>query len=179
MKRILYLVNLTLLIFNVSIDGQNTNPQADHEYDILNAFTGNWHIYLEARDSLNGPLYKVEWTLIGQRVLRGYFLETKQVWKAKGIETNGIELAAYDPIKKTCISNIGYDDGSRIYSTWAFVNDSTIIEHCTNYYPDGKVISFRNTWIFSADRMSLTFNGEDKKDGTWWTSCEGKGVKSK
>lgn len=40
-------------------------------------------------------------------------------------------------------------------------------------------MKWRNTFTFSSDRMSFSLTGEEEKDGTWWTSMTGKGVKTK
>jgi len=177
MKRIANVISVVVLVFTTTISAQTTAPQASPEYNILDAWAGEWTIQLEAKDSPTGPAYKVDWTLKGRRILGGYFLEVLHVWKAKGIEQNGVEITGYDPIKKICMTHVSYDDGNWIISTPTFINDRTCIEIGTEYFPDGKVTKMRNTWNFSPDWMSLSFKEEDEKDGTWWTSMEGKGIR--
>ena len=179
MNRIAIAVCAFALLPSVVAQGQTSNLHAGPEYNILDTWAGIWTIQLEAKDSQTGPTYKVEWILKGRRTLGGYFLEVQHVWKAKGIETDGIEVTGYDPIAKAFSTHIFYDDGSSIISAPMFANDETCIENGTEYRLDGKPSKIRVTWNFSPDRKSLSVKREDEKDGTWWMSFQGKGVHSK
>jgi len=178
MKRIVFVVSVAVLVFAVAVQAQTSAAQPGPEYKILDAWTGDWIIQGEAKDSSSGPLHKFDWTLKGRRILGGFFLEIHQVWKAQGNVQNGVEITGFDPTKKTCMTHIFFDDGSWIISTQTLINERTRIENGTTYYPDGKFMKWRCTWDFSSDWMSLSVKGEVEADGKWWTSFEAKGVKT-
>jgi phage pi2 protein 07 len=74
------------------------------------------------------------------------------------------------------MTHIFYDDGSWLYSTPNFTDKGTCIENGATYYPNGKVDTWRYTWNFSDDMMSLVVKGENLKDNVWWKAFEGKGT---
>jgi len=171
-----------LLLCTHGIQAQTTetkSTKAGSEYNVLDAWSGNWNIQLEARDSISAPYYHVDWTLNGQRILNGYALEVIHLWKTKNFIQNGIEITGYNPEKKECMTHIFYDsDGSWINSTPTFTDKRTCIENGTMYYPNGEVQIFRVTWKFSEDMMSVDVKGENMNDNIWWIQMEGKGTKT-
>jgi hypothetical protein len=177
MKRIVFVVSVAVLVFSVAVKAQTSVPQPGPEYKILDAWAGEWTIQVEVKDSPSGPAYKVDWTLKGQRILGGFCLQVHHTWRAKGAVQNGLEVTGYDPTKKACMTHVFYDDGSWINSTPTFINERTCIETGTENFPDGIVKKLRVTWEFSPDFMSLSVKEEDEKDGTWWTSMAGKGIR--
>jgi Protein of unknown function (DUF1579) len=179
MKRFAIVISVVVLVFATTISAQTTAPQAGPEYNVLDAWAGEWNIQAEVKDSPSGPAHRVDWTLKGKRILGGFFLEVRHISIIEGTVQNGLEVTGYDPTKKACITHIFFDDGSWVISTPTFINDRTCIEIGTEYFPDGKVVKWRNTWNFSPDWMSLSVKGEDEKDGTWWTSMEGEGIRPK
>jgi hypothetical protein len=177
MKRLALAVCLVILVSAVTVRAQSNTVQPGPEYNVLNAWTGDWNVQGEAKDTESGPAYKVYWTLKGQRILGGFFLEIHHIWKAQGTVQTGLEVTGYDPTKRACMTHIYYDDGSWIISTPTFIDERTCIENGSTYFPDGKVKKWRYTWNFGPDSKSLEVKGEDDRDGTWWTSFEGKGVR--
>jgi len=175
------IIALFLLLCSNGVLAQTTppvSPKAGSEYNVLNAWAGTWIIKGEARDSISGPFYNVDWTLCGKRILNGYAIEISHKWVTKSFTQNGLEVTGYDPIKKICITRIFYDDGSWLNSTPSFTGSTTCIENGNTYYPNGKVDIWRYTWNLSNDWMSLNVKGESLKDNIWWKSFEGKGIKS-
>jgi hypothetical protein len=174
------MITVFLLFCTTRIQAQTTqtvSPKAGSEYNVLDAWSGNWTIQGEARDSLSEPFYHVDWTLKGQRVLNGYVLQVFHQWKTKNFTQNGVEITGYDPKKKECLTRILYDDGSWLNSTPVFTGKRTCIEDGTSYYPNGKSDIWRCTWNFSDDWMSLTVKCETLKDTNWLTLWELKGTK--
>jgi len=178
MKKLFLFITTLIMICFINILGQAESQKAGLEYNVLDAWSGNWNIQVEARDSISGPYYHVNWTLKGQRILNGYALEILHTWTTKNFTQKGVEITGYDPMKKICMTNIFYDDGSWINSTPAFVDNKTCIENGATYYPNGKVDIWRCTWNFSDDMMSLVVRGENLKDNIWWIAFEGKGTKN-
>ena len=178
MKRIAIAVSVVVLVFAVAAWTQTSTVQSGPEYKILDAWAGDWTIQAEAKDSSSGLASNVDCILKGQRILGGFFLEVHHTYKSQGGVQTGLEVTGYDPTKKTCMTHVFFDDGSWIISTLTFIDERTCIEDGTTYSPDGKVEKCRITWNFSPDWMSLSVKKEDEKDGTWWTSMEGKGVRS-
>jgi hypothetical protein len=177
MKRIARVVCLVILASAVIARAQSSTIQPGRDYNVLNAWAGDWIIQGEAKDMPSGSAHKVYWTLKGQRILGGFFLQIHTMRKAQGAIQNGLVVTGYDPAKKTCTTHGYNDDGSWLISTPTFINERTCTENGSTYLPDGKVQRWRNTWNFSADRKSLWVKGENEKDGTWRTSFEGKGVR--
>lgn len=170
-----------LLGFTSNLYSQTTLseiPKAGPEYYVLDAWAGIWNIQGEARDSISGPWYHVDWTLNGKRILNGFALEISHKWETKSFTQSGLEVTGYDPIKKICITHIFYSDGSWLNSTPLFTGKRTCIENGVTYYPNGKVDIWRNTWNFSEDWTSLKVISESMKDNIWWKAFEGDGIKT-
>jgi len=178
MKRIIIAVCLIFLASAVTVQAQTKTVQPGPEYNVLNAWAGDWVIQGEAKDTESGPAYKVYWTLKGQRILGGFFLQIHHMWKAQGIIQNGLEITGYDPVKKTCSTYVYSDDGSLTLSTPAFIDERNCRETGAVYYPNGRVQHYRNTWTFSPDGKSLSVKGENETDGKWWPQFEAKGDRS-
>ncbi len=177
MKRTAILIVSVFLIFSVAVLAQTPANQAGPEYKILDVLIGDWTIQGKARDTVSGPEYTVDWTLKGQRILGGFFLEIRHVQKVQGAVLNGLEITGLSSAKKSLITHIYFDDGSWVISTPTFIDERTCIEDGTNYFPDGTIKKFRTTYNFNPDGKSLSLKGETEQDGKWWTSFEGKGVK--
>lgn len=158
---------------------QSDTVRPGSEYDILNAWAGDWAIQGEAKDTPSGPKYKFDWTLNGQRILGGFFLQIHTMWKAQGTVQKGLVVTGYDPGKKTCFTHGHNDDGSWMISTAAFINERTCIENGSTYLPIGKVLKWRNTWNFSPDRTSFSVKSESDENGAWWTRFEAQGVRGR
>jgi hypothetical protein len=157
---------------------QTESPKAGTEYNVLDAWSGIWNIQGEVRDSISAPYYHVDWTLKGQRILNGYAIEIFHQMKIKDFTLNGVEVTGYDPIKKTCITHVFYDDGSWGNSTPEFTDKRTCIENGTFYYPNGNVNIWRTTWNFSNDWTSVIVKFETLKDNIWSTQYELKGIRT-
>jgi hypothetical protein len=178
MKKYLLFITFFLLIFFVNGIAQTESLKASTEYNVLDAWAGTSNVQGEARDSISGPYYQVDWTLKGKRILNGFALEISHKWETKNFTQNGIEVTGYDPIKKSCMTHIFYDDGSWLNSTPTFIDKRTCIENGVTYYPNGRVDIWRYTWNFSDDWMSFAVVGENLKDNIWWKAFEGKGTKN-
>ncbi len=86
--------------------------QPGPEYKILDAWAGDWVIQGEAKDMRSGSTLKVYWTLKGQRILGGFFLQIHTMWKAQGTIQNGLVVTGCDPSKKRCFTQGYNNDGS-------------------------------------------------------------------
>jgi len=178
MKRMAIIVCLVVFFPAIPVWAQTKTVQPGPEYNVLNAWTGDWAIQGEAKDTESGPAYKVYWTLKGQRILGGFFLEVHHRQEGAGVVVNGLEVTGYDPIEKTCTTHVYNDDGSLIISKSIFISERTVVENGMSYFPDGNVYKWRTTWNFGPDWKSLSVKQENDKDGTWWTSFEAKGVRN-
>ena len=178
MNKTFPLIALFIMTCIMNVFGQSESQKAGSEYNVLDAWAGTWNVQGEARDSISGPYYQVDWTLKGKRILNGFALEISHQWKTKNLTQNGIEVTGYDPIKKSCMTHIFYDDGSWLNSTPIFIDKRTCIENGVTYYPNGRVDIWRYTWNFSDDWMSFAVKGESLKDNIWWKAFEGKGIKN-
>lgn len=157
---------------------QDEYQKAGSVYDVLDAFSGTWNVQGEARDSILGSYYQVDWTLKGKRILNGYVLEIFHQWKTKDLTQNMIEITCYDSINKSCLTHIFYDNGCWEYSKPKFIDKRTCIEEGTTYFPNGKFNIWRYTWIFSDDWLSFDVIGENYDNKTLWKAFEGKGIKN-
>lgn len=178
MKRILIVACLAGLMSTIFVRAQKNTDKPGPEYNVLDAWTGNWTVLGQARDTPSGAAYKSEWTFTGRRILGGFFLEVRHREKYKGRVEEFLEITTYDPLKKACVSHVYHDNGSWEVSGPAFVDERTCIDNGKTYYPDGRVKKWRFTWTFSADGKSVSVKEEDEQDGKWWTAYEGQGVKS-
>ncbi len=179
MRRIAVTVSLIMLLFRVSIAAQTPAPKPGPEQEKLGVLEGEWSIEAQAKDSPSGTEYKRSWTLQDRRILGGFFFEVHHTWKSQGTETTGLEILRYDPSKQHYTScGFGSDGGS--WTATATFKDRIFVISGTSLNVEGKPTGkWRFTWAHSADWMSVSVKGEQEKDGTWWTSLTGKGVKTK
>jgi hypothetical protein len=168
MKRIVLGVCVAVLVFSVAAQAQVAG-QPGPEHKKLEVWAGTWTLEGEGRDSPSGPTYKFDWTMQGNWLPGGFFLEIRGSIKyANGEEDRWLEVLGYDPVKKT---HVGYVFGySGDFETYAFTfKDGTLFE---------KGEGWRHEWHFSLDWMSVSGKSEHETDGKWWTSFEAKGVRS-
>ncbi len=168
---------LVMLVSGAAIQAQTNTVRPGPEYDVLNAWAGDWVIQGETTATPSAPSYKFDWTLKGERILGGFFLQIHSMWKIQGTIQNGLVVTGYDPAKKTCATHGFNDDGSWLVSTSTFISEKTCIENGSTYSPDGEVLRWRNTWNFSADGKSFSVRMESEKDGIWRILHEAKGVR--
>jgi hypothetical protein len=146
------------------------------ERDLL---VGDWTMTGMARDSPTEPEYPVTWKLHGRRILGGAFVQVDQTWKGKGPVAHSLEIIAYDAVTRTHSTFAFSDDGSRWVGTATYSDDGTLVETGTTTGADGKVTKWRDTYVYSADRMSVTGTEEAEKDGVRWTTFTVKGTKAR
>jgi hypothetical protein len=149
---------------------------APRNEDIL---VGDWTMVGTAKDSPTGPEYQVTWKLHGRRILGGAFVQVDQTWKGTGPESHAMEIIAYDPATRTHSTFAFSDDRSRWVGTAAYGDDGTLVETGTTTDADGKVTKWRDVYVYSADRMSVTGTEEAEKDGVRWTTFTVKGTKAR
>ena len=178
MKRILTPVALVMLLTVVALQAQAPIPKPGPELRKWELWVGDWEMVGTAKDSPTEPEYKVEWNLHGSRILGGFFVQVDQIWKGNGPEQHSLEILSYDPIKRTHASSGFTSDGATWVAT-ATYNDGTAVETGTTTTADGKIIKWRGTWVFSADRMAVSAIQESNQDGARWTSFTIKGTKAK
>jgi hypothetical protein len=167
---------LAFVAFPNPDSAEPTVALAPRNEDIL---IGDWTMVGTAKDSPTGPEYKVTWTLHGRRILGGAFIQVDQTWKGKGPESHAMEILQYDPATRTHTTYAFSDDRSHWVGTAAYGDDGTLVETGTTTDADGTVTRWRDVYVYSADRMSVTGTEEAEKDGVKWTSFTVKGTKAK
>jgi hypothetical protein len=151
-----------------------TVAAAPRNEDIL---VGDWTMVGTAKDSPTEPEYKVTWKLHGRRILGGAFVQVDQTWKGKGPESRALEIIQYDPATRTHTTYAFSDDRSHWVGTATYSDDGTLVETGATTGADGKVTRWRDVYVYSADRMSVTGTEEAEKDGVKWTTFTVKGTK--
>ena len=175
MKRIA----VALVVLLLAVAAQAQAPKPAPELKGLEPLIGNWTIDAQAKDSPSEPEYKLAWTLQCRWILGGFFAEVNHTWKSQRWETTSLEILGYDPIKKHYVSR-GFGSDGGTWAATATFKDGIFAITATLVNAEGKPsMTGRNTFTFSPDRMSFSLKGEEEKDGTWWTSMTGKGVKAK
>ena len=172
-------VSIMLLILAVAAaEGQSATPRPSPEVKKWDVWAGDWVLSGTSKDSPTGAEYKVDWTIQGHWFLGGFFVEDDQVWKGNGAEVHFKEILYYDPIKKA-LANAGFgSDGSTWAQTVTFDNETSTEDGIVTT-PDGEVLTCRNTWVFSNNRMAVTGVQECEQKGVRWTALRVKGTKSK
>ncbi len=166
-----------VLLLAVAVQAQAPKPTS--ELVGLEPWIGNWAIEAQGKDSPSEPEYKYTWTLQCRWILGGFFAEVNHRWKSQSGETTALEILGYDPIKKQYVTH-GFSSSGRTWTATATFKDGIFVITATPASAEGKPgMKARNTFTFSPDRMSFSLKGEEEKDGTWWTSSTGKGVKTK
>jgi len=178
MKRIAIAVCVMILLPVVFAQEQSPVPKPAPELRNRDLWVGDWTMVGTAKDTPAEPEYKLDWSLHGSRILGGFFVQIDQIWKGNGPEQLSLEILSYDPIKGTHISSGFQSDGATWVAT-ATYNDGTAVETGTSTTADGKIIKWRGTWVFSADRMAVSAIQESDQDGVRWTSFTINGIKAK
>jgi len=179
MKSFIIAVSVVVLVLAVGLQAQTLSPKPGPELKKLEPWVGEWNIEAVAKDSPSGPEYKFYWTIQFGWIQEGFFLEAHHTWKSKDGETKSLEILWYDPSKELYRSCGFASDGSTWASTATFEHGIFVIS-ATGVNAEGKpTTKERNTFVFSPDQTSFSVKGEEEKDGTWWTSLTGKGIKAK
>jgi hypothetical protein len=114
----------------------------------------------------------------GRWILGGHFVEVRSTWKGNGAEVSFLEILSYDAVRKIHAYSGFASDGGTWLMTTTFT-PGTSIETGTYTAPDGKTAAMRNTWIVSADGMTMSGKEEMEQDGVRWTAFTVKGTKAK
>jgi Protein of unknown function (DUF1579) len=169
-------VALVVLLFAVAAQAQDTKPAP--ELRTLEPWIGDWTINVQAKDGPSEPEYNLAWTIQCRWILEGFFMEATHTRNSKTGEWRAVEIFRYDPIKKQYESR-GFGSNGGTWAATATFRDGTFAISRSADAEGKPPVKWRNTFAFSADRMSFSLKGEQEKDGTWWTSSTGKGVKTK
>ena len=169
MKRMAFLVGLTVLVFTVSTWAQTQAqaPKPDPELKKLGIMVGHWKYEGEYKAGPGGPNGKAHGEEFVQWILGGFFLQDLE------IETGALGDArmalhyAYDPVKKHFVACGLMSDGGPA-SGIATVSGNTINWE-GNVVLEGKEYSMRNVYVVAADMMSMTQKVEVSADGKTWT----------
>jgi hypothetical protein len=179
MKPLVRAVSLMILMFvAVAAVGQSSNPKPAPELRQEDVWVGDWTCSGTAKDTPTGPEYKVDWQMHSHWILGGFFLESNSTWKGSGKKLQWLEIGCYDPIKRIHVLSGFGSDGTTWVLTATFDNE-TSVESGTTTDPNGTLTNFRNTFIFSSDRMAVSGTEESEQNGVRWTSFQVKGTKSK
>jgi hypothetical protein len=169
------------LVLPAAAAAQSKSPAAPTQAASLerDLLVGEWTMVGTAKDAPTEPEYPVTWTLRGRRILGGAFVQVDQTWKGKGPEAHTLEIIAYDPATRTHSTYAFSDDGSRWVGAATYADDGTLVEAGTTTDADGKVTRWRDTYVYSADRMSVTGTEEAEKDGVKWITFTVKGTRKR
>jgi hypothetical protein len=174
-KYILTAVSMMLLILTaVAAVGQSSNPKPAPALKQWDIWIGDWDFSGTAKDTQTGPEYKFDWHMHGRWILNGFSGQIDSVIKGNGVETRSLEILSYDPIKKIHTVSGFQNDGLTWSTTFTF-DKETSVENVRMVSPDGKVVTCRNTFVFSSDRMAVS-GAAECDDGSSWRV---KGTKSK
>lgn len=178
MKRIAAAVCVAILLPGLAAEAQSPGPKPPAELRSWDLWVGDWTMVGTARDTPTEPEYALNWELHGSWILGGFFVQVDHVWKGKGLELQELEILSYDPVKRVHASAGFASDGSTWLMTATF-DERTSVENGTTTTADGKVIAWRNTWVFSADHMEVSGTSESEQDGVRWTSFAVKGTRAR
>ena len=149
-------------------------------------WVGDWTLTGTAKQTATAPEYKMDWRMQGRWILGGHFVELRGTLsgtlsgtsKSNGGESTSLEILSYDPVRRIHAFS-GFDSDGDTWVATATFTPGTSIEMGTFTEPDGKTVTFRNTWNVSADGMSISGKIEKEQDGVRWTAFTLKGTKAK
>ncbi len=168
-----------MLFFLVGVaEAQAGAPKIAPELKHWELWVGDWTLVGTAKDNPTEPEYKVDWRSQGRWILEGFFVEFTTTWKGKGPEQHWLEILSYDAVRSIHTFS-GFSSTGETWTGTATFGDSTLIETGISTFSDGKVVTWRITWIFSADRMTISGRQEWEQGGVRWTSFTVKGTKAK
>jgi hypothetical protein len=178
MRRIVILIFVlsACLIPLVWTQAPTTGPS--QELQKLKLWAGVWLLEGTAKDTPTEPEYKLEWRMEGRWILGGRFLEVRGMWKGKSAESGSLEVLTYHPARRIHTISGFADDGTTWVATVTFTS-GVCIETGTDTGPDGKIATWRNTWIVSPDGMSISGKEEREQGGVHWTAFTVKGTRTK
>jgi hypothetical protein len=131
---------------------------------------GDWTFVGTAKDTPTEAEYKVEWKQHGSRILGGFFMQADTIWKGNGTEHRWREILSFDPVKKVHTFCGFGSGGSTWIATATFENGTSVQMNGTSTTARGKIIRWRNTYVISADGLSLSGTQEMEQDDVRWTS---------
>jgi hypothetical protein len=180
MKRVLLLT----LVWSLTACGANVphvaGPAANAAPALksLDLWTGDWTLKGTAKDTPTSPEYQLVWRMRGRWILDGHAVEIQHDWRGAGPPLRALEILAYDLSKRTTIL-VGFGDDGTTWLGEAHFEGANLVETGSNTLPDGRVFTFRNTWIVAADRMSVSGRAEQTLDGVTWTGFAVTGTRAK
>jgi hypothetical protein len=153
-------------------------PKPGPEHQRLGAFVGTWTFEGEMKAGPMGPGGKLTGTDRIDWTPGNFFVQRTYTGKSPMGEMQGIEILAYDGVKKvytyTSFDNIGMMGSGTMTvkgNTWTATGTSSV---------GTMTMRDRCTLEFGAGNSTLAIKCETSTDGkTWATSFEGKATKSK
>src|ERR1051325_7074973 len=91
---------IVLGLASTCVCGQSSAPTPSSEIKKWDRWIGNWNLSGTAKDTPDGPEYKVNWSLHEHWILNGFFMQVDQTWKGNGQDLHSMEILSYDPVKK-------------------------------------------------------------------------------
>jgi hypothetical protein len=153
-------------------------PQPDPEVKKLQALVGHWTFKGEYKAGPLGPDGKVAGEYTGRMILGGFFFEGRLTEKAPMGELRGLEVEAYDPAKKSFVSNWYLSGGSTISGMLTASGNTFSWEG--KLMAAGKEYQYKQTIMVTPDLRGFTVKAEISADGQTWTPWfEEKGTKAK
>ena len=174
---VLFLLLMVAFVSVVQAQAPATAPKPDPELKKMGAFVGHWTVERDYKPSPLSPGGKVTGEVSLRWVLRGFFLEAREVEKGPTGETHFFEYYGYDPVNKTVTFNVMFDNGSYLFGTTAATEGTSSWDG--KYVTGGKEYRIRASIVFAPDGKSYNAKFEISTDGkTWSPWWEGKYTKS-
>jgi hypothetical protein len=182
-KRTMITLSLLFLVSAGLVQGQiQDRPKAGPEQKKLEAFAGEWSYEGAVSDTFLGPGGKFAGKMTRRMILDGLFLESraedKGVYGGKELVYKSVEMAWFDPIKKT-YNTQSFDNDGIVSKGLLTVNGNTWTGTGTAVDSKGKTYTYRYSSTLSPDGKTYAVKNEISTDNgkTWKTYFEETGKK--
>ena len=166
MKRTLIAVALIMLLVAVASQAQTIGPKPGPEQKKLEVWVGNWTVQGESKASPIGPASKYTNKATWQMSLGGFVLEGRFASQIAGVNTQGMQVMAYDAANKNFTLAAYFSDG--------MISHGTVTVSGNTWSGKGSVIAggkqyqWRGTDVLSGDLTVDTYTVEISTDGKTW-----------
>ena len=171
------LLAMMVMLPALMLSAQAKLPRPLPEVKAMEIWAGNWILTGTAKDGPNDKEYPLIWRMHGRWMLRGFIVQIDHESVGNATAIKYLEVMNFNPSKKSYISTGYGDDGSSWISILTYKGD-ICLENGNITLPDGKIISFRSTWTFSSDHLSVIGSQECEQDGSKWIGYKIKGSKT-
>ena len=166
MKRTLIAVALIMLLVAVASQAQTIGPKPGPEQKKLEVWVGNWTVQGESKASPIGPASKYSNKATWQMSLGGFVLEGRFVSHSASVDTQGMQVMAYDAANKNFTLAMYFSDGLIQHGTVTVSGNTWSGKG--SVIADGKQYQWRGTDVLSGDLTVDTYTAEISTDGKTW-----------